>query len=168
MALIVEDGSGLSNAESFISVADANTYFTNRGITAWTGSDAVKEQALRKATDYMQGRYGRRWKGTRKFDSQALAWPRVGVLDADDYSVSDTIVPTPVKYACAELAVRSLTTSLLPDDTAPGIKSESVSIPGPISKSVSYTGSKSKTPYFPVVDDLVRQYMISNDYAERA
>lgn len=168
MALIVENGSGLPDAEAFISVADADTYFTNRGVTAWAGSATVKEQALRKATDYMQGRYGHRWKGSRKFSTQALAWPRVGVLDADDFSVSDSIVPTPVKNACAELAMRSLTTTLLPDDSSPGIKSEAVSIPGPISKSVQYAGSKTKTPYFPAVDDMLRAFLISNDYAERA
>ena len=36
MALIVEDGTGLANAESYVSVADATTYHTNYGNTAWT------------------------------------------------------------------------------------------------------------------------------------
>lgn len=167
MALIVEDGSGLSTAESFISVADADAYFTARGNAAWTGSSTVKEQALRKATDFMQGRYASRWKGTRKTSGQALAWPRLAVIDPDGWDVSDTIVPSAVKNACAELAVRSLTTTLLPDDTKPGIKSEGVSIPGPISKNVEYAGAKTVAPTYTAVDRMLEPLLTPGDLAER-
>ena len=46
MTLIVEDGTGLANAESYVSVADATTYHANIGNTAWAAitSDATKEQ----------------------------------------------------------------------------------------------------------------------------
>jgi hypothetical protein len=46
MALIVEDGTGLANAESYVSVADATTYHANIGNTAW----AVYRQSLRDIT----------------------------------------------------------------------------------------------------------------------
>lgn len=167
MPLIVETGSGFNNAESFISVADADSYFSARGNTAWTGTETVKEQALRKATDFMQGRYINRWKGTRTHETQALAWPRENVTDADGYSLQSNVVPREVKHACAELAVRSLTTTLLPDNLTPGIKSESVSIPGPISKSVSYAGAKTSAPAFLAVDRMLTHYLIETDMAER-
>ena len=54
MALIVEDGSGLSGANSYASTAQADTYASDRGLTAWTGDTATKEAALIRATDYLE------------------------------------------------------------------------------------------------------------------
>ena len=45
MTLIVEDGSIVAGAESYISVADAETFLNNRGLTL-TGSESDKEAAL--------------------------------------------------------------------------------------------------------------------------
>lgn len=112
MALIVEDGTGLSNAESFASVAFANTYHTNRGNALWTGTDAVKEAALRKATDYIQAKYYPRWGGSRMTDAQALDWPRDYVVRSN--SLTGTIywpnnaVPNDVAVATCILALKSL------------------------------------------------------------
>jgi hypothetical protein len=51
VSLIVEDGTGLATAESYISVADADTRQAALGITNWaTLSTAEKEQALRRST----------------------------------------------------------------------------------------------------------------------
>ena len=53
MTLVIEDGTGKSNAESYISVADADTYHSNRGNTDWAAlTTAEKERLLRIATDY--------------------------------------------------------------------------------------------------------------------
>jgi hypothetical protein len=142
MALIVEDGTGKADAESFISVADATTYHTNRGNSAWTGlaSDTIREQHLRKATDYIEEVYRLRWKGQLKTTSQSLAWPRAWVEREDFYVTSSAIpdvngnfyypddeVPTEVKNACAELALRSIDGQLSPDLTQ-GVKREKVDV----------------------------------------
>src|SRR5712664_1631195 len=81
MALIVEDGTIVSGAESYIGVTDAATYHNNRGNTTFAGlsSDALREQMLRKATDYMQEMYRLRWTGSRVSTQQALDWPRAWV-----------------------------------------------------------------------------------------
>ena len=56
--LIVEDGTGLSNADSYASLAEANLYHANHGNVDWSDIDATtKEQLLRKATDYMVAQY---------------------------------------------------------------------------------------------------------------
>ena len=66
MSLIVEDGTGKSNAESYISVADADTYHSNRDNTDWAAlTTAEKERLLRIATDYMVAVYRLRWDGYR-------------------------------------------------------------------------------------------------------
>ena len=52
MSLVVEDGTGKADAESYISVADADTYHSNRGNTDWAAlTTTEKEQLLRGATD---------------------------------------------------------------------------------------------------------------------
>lgn len=120
MALIIEDGTGLANAESFVSVADADTYHGNRGNTAWAAlTTGQKEQDLRKATDYMEQVYRMRWAGYRKTTTQALSWPRYDVPLEDvgygyAFYASDS-VPQIVKNACAELALKAATDELAPD-----------------------------------------------------
>lgn len=116
MALVVEDGTGLATAESFISVADADARHTALGNTAWTGTEAVKEAALRRATAYMEQSYRSRWKGTRLLRDQALSWPRYGA-EADGYTLESTYVPDDIANACADLALRALTADLNSDLT---------------------------------------------------
>jgi len=116
MAIIVEDGTGLSTAECYISVADATTYFSNRGITTWAAiaSDALREAALRKSTDYMTATYRDRWEGVRYTEDQALDWPRSGVV-RDSWAVGYDEVPVEVERACAELALKAVSAELNPD-----------------------------------------------------
>lgn len=124
MSLIVEDGTGKSDAESYISVADADTYHSKRGNTAWAAlATETKEVLLRKATDYMVQTYRTQWAGARKQDYQALDWPRYDVPKFDSPSgygsypayYLDTIVPGEVKVACAELAYKANVDTLAPD-----------------------------------------------------
>lgn len=79
MSLIVEDGTGLSGAESYVSVADCVTYATNHGLT-FPGTDATaSEAALRRATAAIDNRYRLRFTGYRTHRrAQALEWPRTG------------------------------------------------------------------------------------------
>ena len=74
MSLEVEDGTGKATAESYISVVDASTYFTARAVTAWAAlaSDALREAALRKATEYMIATYRDRWQGVRSYASVGM------------------------------------------------------------------------------------------------
>ena len=120
MSLNVETGQAGSDSESFCSVADATTYHANRGNTAWAAlaSDTIREQLLRKATDYMEQVYRERYDGYRKTNTQALSWPRydVPIKDAPlaSYYAND-IVPTGVINACAELALKAASGDLAPD-----------------------------------------------------
>lgn len=154
MSLVVEDGTGLSTAESYISVTDADTYFTARGVTAWTGSTTVKEQALRKATDYLLQRYRSRWQGVRMLSTQALDWPRANVC-VDGYYVASDAVPVPVERACAELALKTLSDDLSPDlDRGGEVASESV---GPVA--VSYFAGADPRKVFTAIDDMLAPFL---------
>lgn len=113
MALVVEDGTGRADAESYCSVAAATAYHAARGNAAWAAlaDDTVREQLLRKATGFMAS-YG--WKGTRVAGAQALDWPRIGVA-ANGFLVPSDVVPLAVQQACAELALRAASADLAPD-----------------------------------------------------
>ena len=161
MALIVEDGTGKTDAESYISVADADTYFTNRGNATWAALNTTeKEQALRKATDYMQATYTLRWDGIRVTTGQALDWPRayVQIKQATaGYSVLpayyvDNAVPAAVANACAELAVRASASDLLADVGAQ-VKQKTV---GPLS--VTYADGARQTTQYELVERMLAPF----------
>jgi len=114
MTLVVESGSGLVNAESYASVADTDARHTALGNTAWTGTEATKEAALRRATEYMEQAYRTRWKGTRLTRAQALSWPRYGAC-VDGWDIPSTEIPADVVSACIDLALRALAGELNPD-----------------------------------------------------
>jgi len=116
MTLIVEDGTGRADAESYVSLADANARHTAFGNSAWTGTDAAKEAALRRATAHMEQAYRQRWKGTRLFRAQSLSWPRYGAI-VDNFPIDSTVVPEAVANACADLALKALADDLNPDLT---------------------------------------------------
>ena len=121
MSLIVEDGTGLATAESIISVAEADTYHSNRGNTTWLSlSILVKERLLRKANDYLRQRFGPRWRGTLVTPLQGCDWPRNNIL----YAVPPDM-PVPVKNAAAELAFKANSQELSPD-TSQVVASEKI------------------------------------------
>lgn len=116
MALVVEDGTGLTTAESFASVADADTRLAALGLSLWADemNTAEKEQALRRATTFMEQSWRSRWQGNRKTLEQALSWPRYEVC-VDGFPIPGTIVPVDVENACIDLAYKAAFGDLAPD-----------------------------------------------------
>lgn len=171
MALIVEDGSGLANADSYLSVADADTYHTAHGNpAAWSGaSTAAKESALQLATQYLDAVYGTRWDGQRINSTMSLDWPRFSVVDPDGFLLPSNAVPRQVKDACAYLALQNVNGDTLVPDTAAGgnVSSESVSV-GPISTSTTYSGDKSGVKTYRLVDLLIAEIALGGGVISRA
>ena len=159
MALIVETGAGLSDAESYVSVSDADTYHFKQGNpSTWsTSTTDQKESALRVATAYLDGRYGLRWVGRRINQTMALDWPRYEVTDRDGWSVASTAVPTGVKNATAYVALKVREgDTLVPDvDAGTSAVAESVTV-GSISIESTYAGAPTTAPSYPTVDLLLR------------
>lgn len=153
MALIVEDGTGLANAESYLSVADATTYHTNMGnSTAWAavGVTAVQEAMLRRATNYLRSRYYNMWEGTAVATAQRLDWPRSGVPTRDGYgALASNTVPEEVKNACAELALKAFSADLMPDESQ-AVKREKI---GPIE--VEYNEYSPSSPSYVAIDAML-------------
>ena len=172
MPLVIEDGTGLSTAESYLSVVDADTYIAAHGANAtWTASvTADKEEALRLATQYLDLQYGIRFKGYRIDVDQSLCWPRYDVYDRDGYTVDYQSVPVQVKHATAEMALRYI----LGDDplavqTNPGeIKVERKKL-GILEKEIEYVGGKpaSGVKLYPRIKALLLPLLESNTLVQR-
>ena len=159
MALIVEDGTGKVDAEAYISVADATTYHAAYGNPAsWVAaSTGDKENALRVAAQYLDGKYVLRWLGTRTNEDQALDWPRAGAVDPDEWTIEDDDIPTALEQANAIAALKVIDgDTLLPDVTSAGTVSSESKTLGPLSKSTTYLGGKSNYTTYSLVDAVLK------------
>ena len=119
MTLIIEDGTGLANAEAYASVAYCDQYHSDRGNTLWATDMTTdqKEQSIRRAADFMSQTYRTKWLGFRRHSTQALDWPRVGVVVDKFVVVLDSVVPDDIKKANAELAFKGAFGDLNTDQT---------------------------------------------------
>ena len=159
MTLVTEDGTGLANAEAFATVVQFKAYCDARGISyASITPDTAIEQALRKGADYMEQVYRERWGGMLTTTTQALGWPRslVEMRDApglypgiQSYYYPDNTVPTQVRNANIELAVRAASADLL-GDLEQGIASETV---GPIT--TVYDKGTPQSKRYPAIDRML-------------
>lgn len=167
MALITEDGTARADAESLCSVADADAYHAGVGNDSWGAlATTAKEQALRRATLFMQGTYRARWAGTRVSASQALDWPRAYVPRLDYADMGTTpplslngqlyyaanVVPPEVKRACAELALRSVSGALVEDQGRATVKEKL----GPME--VEYDRAAPQRTVYTAADDMLRAF----------
>lgn len=150
MTLIVEDGTGLADAESFASVSELDSYLAKRGLAA-VADTGTKEVALRAASEYADTI--RRYKGTTVSADQALMFPRDNLTDWSGHAV--TGVPRRFKDGVLYLASQVLAGEALYENiTAPEVSSESV---GPIS--VSYVPGSNRHRQFTTFDRLIAQYV---------
>ena len=153
MPITVETGTGLADAETYISTSDADTYHAARGNAAWAALSAEsKEAALRRATDYMGQAYRLRWAGQRATSTQALDWPRTGAV-VDGFTLASDLVPAAVSRACADLALRASAEDLSPD-LERGIKRERVDV-----IETEYDTASPQAKRFRAVDQLLSPYL---------
>jgi hypothetical protein len=121
MALIVEDGTGLADAESYLSVADLGEYAELFGRSYTPSSpESEDEAALRRATQWLDGMFRSRFPGARlNGRDQVLEWPRSGAYDQSGELIASNAVPIEIKNATAEAALREIASpgSLNPDYT---------------------------------------------------
>lgn len=100
MTITVEDGSNVAGANSYVTVSDARTYATARGVTL-SATDSVVETLIFKAMDYLESLRSD-YKGTKSNQTQALQWPRTNV-SIDGYDIDSDVIPTELKNAEMQL-----------------------------------------------------------------
>ena len=163
MALIVEDGTGKADAESYASLATIVAYATARGlvfvITGGT-NEADAESAARRATVWLDGAYRGRFTGRRTNGrKQALEWPRVNAHDQQcppDYIESDEI-PQEIVDACCEAAIREKAApGALSPDVTPGTIAKRERVEGAVEvEYVRAGGVVDQRPVATVIDDIL-------------
>ena len=84
MTLIVEDGSVVADSNTYITVAQFQSYAANQGDIAASEADSDQvEPALIKAAQYLEQKYRLLWAGARVDATQSMDWPRRGVSVPD-------------------------------------------------------------------------------------
>jgi hypothetical protein len=108
VTLVVEDGSSKTDANTYISLVDADTYFESRvDVSSWSGStDGEKNISLAHACRVLDSYVD--WLGFPSDDDQALAWPRSDVSyekNGYEYFIDSDEIPAQVIDAQCELAL---------------------------------------------------------------
>lgn len=149
MAFVVEDGTGLDDANALVDVQFCDDYHADRGNDGWAGTAEQKQAAIIQASDYM---LSMPWVSSPVSSTQGCAWPRAA------YST----IPAQVKKACAEYSLRALTSALAPDPAVtPGIKKKRGKV-GPLETDQEFSAStvSARQPY-PAADRYIAGFLIS-------
>lgn len=159
--LIVEDGSVIDQANAYISLVDTDTYHYNRGNTRWNDFSSLQKQtAIIRATDYIDQRFGRRFRGARVTTFQYLQWPRLSAFDDSGFILGgDGRLPKQLVKAVAEYSLRAAIRQVLapdplqaapaedmttgstptdPDDVVSGLVTRRTEKVGPIEETIQY------------------------------
>lgn len=102
---LVEDGTGLAAATSYVSVEDADDIIAVNihADAKWVDlALADKEKLLSWASRYLDNHV--RWKGCKTVEASALRWPRKGVVDRDGQLIPEDVIPQQLKIAVASFA----------------------------------------------------------------
>lgn len=126
MALVIEDGSLVTGATSYVTVAEARAYASARGVTL-PAVDGDVEQLAVKAIDYLEAQRAR-YQGSKVDADQDLQWPRVNVvIDGNEYP--ETSIPKVLKSAQCQLMIEAANgVDLMPTRTGGFVKKEKVDV----------------------------------------
>ena len=105
-------------ADFYGSLASADTYHLDHGNTTWTGTDALKNEALLRGSEYIDQAFRSAFPGYKTLArAQLREWPRSDATDVEGNWLDSAVVPVEVERATYEAALRELTTpgSLMPD-----------------------------------------------------
>lgn len=115
MPLIIEDGSIVPNANSYVTLQEIKDYADARGFAY--PDDTKLEQNTILSTDYLQSKC---YQGYQVSPStQSLLWPREDVYIYGELQASDSI-PSQLKNAQIELALAASNETLLTDGSQSG------------------------------------------------
>lgn len=153
MPLVVEDGTGVSGADSYISLANARFYLDKRN-RSLNVDDIEAEKQLRVAFDFVDNIH---YIGEPLVFNQAAAWPRKHVY-LNGTPLNTDVVPTVVGFAQAHLAAAiEEGVEIFPvQQICRKVASEEV---GPIKTEFFESGSEKMGASVPQVKLLLRPYL---------
>ena len=173
--VIVEDGSGIANSNSYASVADTDAYLSNLlDANEWSiATDDQKAAAVISATMVINNDC--RFRGFRKSMTQALEWPRIRARNDDFYGqmpgritallnvyYDESSIPLPLKQATYQVALDLLRDATRArDNTAIGIKSASI---GQNALAITFDQARLPVPLSMEAQRLLQKLIISFRY----
>lgn len=125
MPLVIEDGSIVVAADSYVSEAGARAYATKRG-ESLPVDDAACAILLTKALDYIEA-LEYRFKGERVDETQPLSWPRTGVT-INGRVIAATTIPQQLIALQCQLAIDAQTVNLSPNTTGRIVTKQKVDV----------------------------------------
>lgn len=147
---------GGASSDSYITLAEWQTYWTNRGVDLTAhGHDSSHEANLRQAADWIDRNYS--FVGTSQYQTQSRAWPRITDKLVDGWPINVDTVPQAIKDAQAELAYL-IHEGLTPWATVTAVVESERSKAGPVESETTYQGGKS-TPRIVVLEGILRDYI---------
>lgn len=150
MALVVENGEGLEDAESLVSVAYYLDYCAKRGYDT-TATDGKEEEFLRVANEFFYSNYS--FKGELFKSTQSMPFPRI-----INY---EYVFPQRIKNAICELVLKLPNGSLL-EDTEQRVKREKVG-----ELEVEYDTNDSQSVKYNFVFNLIAPWLNSNGFSSQ-
>lgn len=166
MSLIVEDGTDVPNAESYVQATDLDTYCTAFGLT--NIPSASQEPFLRRAAQAMEAM---RWMGTPTYQDQALQWPRMAVFARSAINpLPQNTIPQDIQRGQMQLALDLYAIDQNPgfDAGASGrITSLTQSVSGAVSQTKVYDNTGRSVPPSPTAksDALFAPFLASGGNA---
>jgi hypothetical protein len=175
MALVLVASPGAANANSYLTLAEALSYYEGRApLPGWEDADdqsALLVMATRLLDSLLSPtrqfvpasgstpayyRIRSTWTGAATVPAvQVLAWPRIGMFNRNGYPIADTAIPQDLKNAVAELAgaLGTKDTTLDNDNAVQGIT-------GVRAGSVSVNFSTAGVMTTKMLPDVVLAYLV--------
>lgn len=153
MSLIVENGTGVANAQTFASEGELVAYAAARGVTL------TVEQATPLLIEAMDRMTGLDYLGNRVLRDQALDFPRIGIC-IDSFWYASTDLPAMLKQAQLAFALAANAVDLMPtvDTDAKGQKIRSTV--GPITTEwAQRPGGPARYAKVPAADRLLAKLL---------
>jgi hypothetical protein len=161
MAFTLEDGTGISDANAYVSLDFCITYCTDRGLTFSTSPSSLGEEAIVRATAALDAMYRFRFNGYKTHGrNQALEWPRTAAYDREGYLISGALIPIEIQNAVSEMAVREYASpgSMLPDLERGG----AVQMLRAGSVEVQYAANAAMATTFQLIDGMLTGLLLSS------
>lgn len=152
MALVVEDGTGVANANSYETLDGIRAYALARGVTL-SATDSVVEAQAHKAMDFLEAQRGR-YQGDKSDPANSLQFPRTG-LKLDCVEIDDDVIPAILVQAQCRLVMEQHAGVDLTPTRTEGFIVEDTTGPLTTKYSDKHGGGPGYTPTMPAVEALL-------------
>jgi hypothetical protein len=149
---------GGASSDSYVTAVEYAAYIVANIDASYSGVTATQELNLRRAAQYLSRNF--RWIGSKQYQTQARAWPRLTDKLVDGWPVDPDTIPQAVKDAQCELAYIFEVDGVDPYAAiTTGAVKVSRSKAGPVEAETEYFDAR-QSPRFPAVTGLLSDYTL--------